>query len=226
MTDRKSLSLSEAWRDGKSLEEALSLFDPQLDKAALIADRRSHRALVESGKERLRAAGADADHIYDGLSLLGPLQTRVSAASQSRESRIRQLIAALESGNLRAIGYAAHHGAKADLELVPQFLIQRKFVNFKLSEFGDGEWRFAKVRVVSDIPPNPVRMGRPSVRDAIYEIADDIIDEIIELVPKEQAYRIQSYGKSRYPEKFNDNSPTIDTIKRHLRYYWKSKKGA
>lgn len=226
MADRKSSSLSEAWRDGKSLEEALSLFVPQLDKPALIADRRSHRALVESGKERLRAAGADADHIYDGLSLLGPLQTQISAASQSRESRIKQLIAALESGSLRAIGYAAHHGAKAELEFVPPFLIQQKFADFKLSEFGDGEWRFAKVRIVFDIPITSVRMGRPSVRDAIFEIADDIIDEIIELAPKQQAYRIQSYGKSRHPEKFNDNSPTIDTIKRHLRHYWKSKKGA
>lgn len=173
------------------------------------------------GKRNFRAAGIDADAIID---VAEKLQMHLTAITDAHFQREHQLLAALENAELIAIGYAIERGAAAKLELVPAFLFQRQFLNLQKSEFGDGECRFAKVRIAPASALQNSRIGRPSIRGQVFEIAKAIEDQLKGLKPGEQATVVHRYGQQKFPQTFtSENSPTNRAIDRHLKSYWESK---
>lgn len=223
MVNQKSrISTLEAWQSGLKLQEALKLFRPPLDRAELANQARVQRRTSAIGKRNFRNAGINADQILDGLEA-GLL--RLSAAVQVGEAQKAQLIKALERGELGALGYAADRSNAAKPESIPPFLIQLEFANFAKSEFSDGERRYIHVRI---IPRNALvrpKIGRPSVRDRVIEIASALAkagDIDPTMPPKVQAGKIRQYAERYFPDDFTKNRPTEQTIKRHLNIFWKA----
>ena len=212
----------EAWQNGLELEEALSLFAPQIDRAELMRKGRVQRSAIAIGKRRMSGAGVNADQLFDALKI-GQLQ--LSAATQARESRKRQLIEALENGELLALGYPVDRPKAAKPELIPAFLIQLRSADFRKSEFSDRETRFAKVRIVPGSALAKPKIGRPSIRDRVAEIASQLVkanDITKAMPPKVQAGKIRETGKRQFPAEISENSPSEQTIKRHLKTFWNS----
>jgi len=123
---------------------------------------------------------------------------------------------------LIAIGYATAKGTAAKPELVPPFLFQRQFAKFGKSEFSDGEYRFAKVRIAPASAFGNSKIGRPSIREYVFEIAAAIEDRIRDLKPGEQVAEVHRHGLQEFPLTFTKNSPTPRAIARHLKSYWHS----
>ena len=131
------------------------------------------------------------------------------------------MFAALEDGQLIAIGYATAKGTAAKPELVPSFLVQRQFVKFRKSEFSDGKYRFTKVRIAPASALGNSKIGRPSIRENVFEIAATIEGRIKNLKPGVQAAEVHRDGLRRFPQTFTKDSPTLRAIDRHLKSYWK-----
>jgi hypothetical protein len=225
MVNRKAAQKTlDAWRNGQTLEEALNSFVPQFDRTELAKRDAEHRQVSEIGERNLRMARAE--NLIPLTQLFHKGMSHLSKAVQARESRERQLIEALERGDLVALGFPDDRPKAAKPEPVPQFLIQREFAKFGKSEFSDGEKRFAKVRIV---PANALagpKIGRPSIRERVTEIASKLAEagEINQaMLPKVQAGEIREYGKRCFPANFSENSPSEQTIKRHLKAFWNSK---
>jgi hypothetical protein len=219
MTRYSAATLFQAWKVGETLNSALEQFDPQLDKARLSKSERQIRATSASGKRNFRVAGIDADAMIDALE---QLQLHLATATDAHVSRERQLLNALENGEFVAIGYATAKGESAKAEIVPSFLFQRQFAKFRTSEFRDGEHRFANVRIAPATALAKPKVGRPTIREYVFEIAAAIEDQLKDLKPGEQATLVHRHGSQKFPDKFNDKSPTPRAIDRHLKAYWKS----
>jgi hypothetical protein len=223
MVNQKSrISPLEAWQSGLKLREALKLFRPQLDRAELTNRAKVQRRNSAVGKRKFRDAGVNLDQLFDGLDA-GLL--RLSAAVQVGEAQKAQLIKALERGELGALGYAADRIKAPKPEPVPQFLIQIEFANFAKSEFSDGERRYVHVRIIPGNALAAPKIGRPSARGRILEIASALakagdIDRT--MPPKVQAGKIRQYAERHFPDDFTKNRPTEQTIKRHLNIFWKT----
>lgn len=220
MTRYSALALFQVWQSGVPLNEALAQFDPHLDKAELVRTAREIRSTSVMGKRNWRAAGIDADAILDSM---GTAQLHLAAATDARTSQVNQFIAALECGELVAIGYVATKGTEPKLELVPPFLFERQFVRFGKSEFGDSEHRYAKVRIAPASALGKSKIGRPTIRAQVFEIAAAIENRIRHLKPGEQAEQVHRHGLKIFPDIFKAESPTNRAIDRHLKAYWKSK---
>jgi hypothetical protein len=223
MVNRKSqIGTLEAWRDGLKLQEALKLFPPQLDRADLANQAKAQRRNSAIGKQKFRDAGINLDQLLDGLDA-GLL--RLSAAVQVGEAQKAQLIKALERGELLALGYPADRPAAPKPEPVPQFLIQLEFANFAKSEFSDGERRYVHVRIISGNSLTKPKIGRPSARDRVLEIASALAKAghiLPTMPPKVQAGKIREYAERRFPADFTKDKPSDQTIKRHLNSFWKA----
>src|SRR4051812_21174110 len=114
-----------AWREGLELEGALKLFLLHVDQSKLAEKIEDQRRIIETGKRNFRMAGApNAGPVIDAIAaLLSPIHE----AAEARESRVAQLIRALERGEWLALGFPADRSKAAEPEPVPQFLIQRQF---------------------------------------------------------------------------------------------------
>jgi len=220
MTRYSAATLHQIWLGGISLKEALAQFDGPIDKFDLVRRARQIRSSSATAKRNWRAAGVDADIILDSV---GTAQLHLAAATDARTSQVNQFLAALESGELVAIGYSAAKGAATKLELVPPFLFRRQFARFGKSEFRDGEHRFANVRIAPATRLGKPKVGRPTIREHVFEIASAIEDQITGLRPGEQAAMVHRHGLKLFPGKFSKTSPTPRAIDRHLKAYWKTK---
>jgi hypothetical protein len=223
MVNRKSqIGTLEAWRGGLKLREALELFPPQLDRAALAKEAKAQRRNSAIGKQKFREVGVNADQLLDGL---GTGLLRLSAAVQIGEAQKAQLIKALKRGELLALGNPSHRPKAPWPEPIPEFLIQLEFANFAKSEFSDGDCRYVHVRIVPGKAVDKPRTGRPSAGNKIMEIASALAkaNEIQRTMPpKVQAGKIREYGERHFPDDFTKNSPTDQTIQRHLKTFWNS----
>lgn len=218
MTRYSAATLFQVWKDGKTLSEALALFTPQSDRVQLARSRRQIRATSAMGKRNFTAVGVDASALIDAVE---QAQLHLALATDTHVSRERQLLTALENGEFIAIGYAAAKGTAAKPELVPPFLFQRQFAKLRKSEFRDGEHRFAKVRIAAASSLGNSKIGRPTIRKEVFEIAASIANEIRNMKPGEQAAAVHRYGLVKFPKTFKDKSPTARAIDRHLKAYWK-----
>ena len=204
MTRYKAAALFQIWQDGKTLKEALREFDPQADRAKLLRDAKFARTTSASAKRNWHAAGIDADPIIDTVE---KIQTGFGAASDAYVSQQDQLIAALENGDLIALGYQVANGSAAKVELVPQFMFQRQFAKIQKSEFNDGERRFSKVRIAPANALTKPKIGRPSIKEKVFAIAEAIENQIRHLKPGEQAREVHREGMLRYPNDFTKERP-------------------
>ena len=221
MNAYSAAQLLQAYRDGILLRDAVAQFAPQLDRAELLRSARLHRSVAETGKRNWSAANiGNADEIFTKWT---KTQIRLDAAAKAGVSQEVQLIAALEGGELLAIGFDTAKGTAARPELVPQFLLQRQFAKFAKSEFRDGEWRYAKVRIAPVNALAKPKIGRPTVREQVFAIAEAAESDIRSMSVKAQAREIRKLGKMQFPTIFSDNSPDDRTIERHLRTYWNKK---
>lgn len=177
-----------------------------------------------TSKRNFRKAGVmDGDHFVDALI---QLQSDLATFSKNMESQIRQLLAALENGALVAFGFPTHLAKPDRHEPVPQFLIQRQFIDINKSEFGDGSYRYAKVRIFPAATRPEQRIGRPADKGRIFEIANTLAAHKIiypSLPPKAQAAKIRNYGIRNSPSNFSETKPSDQTIRRHLKAFWLSK---
>ena len=196
---------------------ALANFDPKTEKAQLAKRTRQIRDGIKIGKRNFSAAGKDFNAILD---VVEKLQLHLEIEGEERMSRERQLIADLESGRLIAIGFPTPKGSKAQLEIVPPFLFERRYFKFGKSEISDGEYRFAKVKIALSNAMQKPKIGRPSIKKYVFEIAELFKNEIYGLRPSEQARVIHNNGSIMFPELFKDSSPTNRAIERHLRTFW------
>lgn len=219
MSRYSSSTLANGWAAGKPVREALKQFDPKIDGEKLAETERQIQSTSNLGKQNWRKAGIQADELIDGL---GKLHLAAAVASDERLSREAQLIAALENSEMVAIGFDASKGAGGTYELVPPFLFQRRFMKGNKSEFSDGACRFANVRIVSIAKLQAKKIGRPSIRRQIFELAELLQAEISDLRPGAQIQKIHRLGKSKFPELFSDGYPSDRAIDRHLKDYWKS----
>lgn len=213
-----------AWRKGLELEDALQLFSAQVDQSKLAEKLEEQRRIVETGKQNFRMAGASkAAPLIDAIAaLLSPLPE----AAAARESRQNQLIEALERGEWLALGFPADRPKTLAPEPVPQFLIQSQFAKWRKSEFSDGNSRYAKVRIVPGGVVAKPKIGRPSARERVLEIAAALAKSghiTREMPQKSQASEIRRIGKSRFPDDFTEFRPDQQTLIRHLKVFWKSK---
>lgn len=219
---KAATDILEAWRRGVQLREALKQFSAELDRAELLKRAKSQRRSSAIGKRKFRESGVNADQLLDETDA-GLL--RLSAAVQIGEGQKRQLIAALENGQLIALGYPIDRPKAIKPEMVPPFLIQLEFAKFGKSEFSDGETRYAHVRIIPGDALAKPKIGRPSVRDRVFEIASVLAKagDIGSLMPrKQQAGKIQDYGRIQFPAEFTENRPSEQTIKRHVNAFWNS----
>jgi hypothetical protein len=223
MVNQKSkIGTLEAWQRGLKLREALNLFPAQLDRAELVKQAKAQRRNSATGKQKFRDAGVNFDQLLDGL---GAGWLRLSAAVQVGETQKVQLIKALERGELLALGYPADRPQAAKPEPVPQFLIQFEFAKFAKSEFSDGERRYVHVRIIPGNALERPKIGRPSAKDRVFEIASALAkagDIQRVMPPKVQAGKIRKYAERYFPDDFTKNSPTDQTIQRHLNTFWNS----
>lgn len=211
-----------AWRDGLKLQDALKLFPPQLDRAELANQARAQRHNSAIGKRNYRNAGLNVDQVFDELDAK---LFRLSAAVQVREAQKAQLIKALERGEWGALGYAADRPRAPKPEPVPQFLIQLEFANFAKSEFSDGDCRYVHVRIVPGNAVAKPKIGRPSTRDRVIEIASALVkagDLKRAMPPKVQAGEIRRHAERHFPADFTEDKPSDQTIQRHLNTFWNS----
>lgn len=199
---------------------ALSFFPAEINTPDLIRKGRDYRRLSDSGKAQLVKAGVNADQLFKAAQII---QIRVAAATEARESQKRQLISALQSGELLALGYPGDRPRAEAPEHVPQSLIQLEFANFRESEFAAGEISYGRVRVVpGDALPQRI-IGRPTPRDAILEIASILADTgAIDPSMKKtaQAAKIHKYGTLNSYPKFTEKHPHAQTIIRQLDGFW------
>jgi hypothetical protein len=210
----------EAWRNGLELQEALKLFPPQLDRSGLVREAKAQRRISTSGKQKFRDAGMNADQLLDELARL---RLHFSAAVQVGETKRARLIGALQRGELLALGYAADRPKTARPEAVPQFLIQLKFDNFAKSEFSDGERRYVHARIIPGRTLAKPKIGRPSPRDRVLGIASALAQAghiQPTMPPKVQAGKIREYAEGHFPAEFTKDTPSDQTIKRHLKVFW------
>jgi hypothetical protein len=222
MADLKtSAQLLKAWHNGLSLGAALELFDPNFDRAELAEKRRSRLQMLDIGRRNFEKAGMTG--FEQMVPVLNRFLSHLSGGASALQSREFQLIEALENGDLAGLGYPVARPKAKIPEVVPQFLIQLQFANFRKSEFSDGEHGYSKVRVVApDALPKP-KIGRPSVGNLIIELASDLertkrIKR--DMPPKAQGREIRKAGQRQFPDKFSDNSPSDQTIMRHLKSFW------
>src|SRR6185312_695405 len=206
-----------AWRNGLDLEAALALFEPEFDAAELAEMANEQRPISKIAKRNLRNVGiSELEPLLDAVD---DVLARLSKATHSRQSRARQLIGALETGELLALGFPTDRPKVAVPVPVPSFLIQLPFANFGKSEFSDGEHRYSKVRVVEAGALRKPEIGRPSVRTSIFDLASTLArtGEITrDMPPKVQAGKIRKSGN------FSEHVPSDQTIRRHLKSFWNS----
>lgn len=222
VNDKSKIGIEEAWRSGLTLRQALDLFSPELDRTELAKRGKAQRRASAIGKRKFREAGVNADQLLDALDT-GLF--RYSGAVQASESQKHQLIAALENGKLLALGFPAHRERAIRPEPVPPFLIQLQFANFRKSEFSDDHNRYAKVRIVRSNALARPKIGRPSIRNRVAEIASALAkagDIKRTMPPKVQAGEIRKYGRVHFPAYFSEITPAEQTIKRHLKSFWNS----
>ncbi|HEX4738685.1 MAG TPA: hypothetical protein VH331_14100 [Allosphingosinicella sp.] len=224
MVNRKTADVRlTAWREGFELEEALELFSPRVDQSKLAEKTAEQRQLFEAQKQKFRLAGAQnvislIDTIATGMSLW-------SATVEARESRVDQLIAALERGEWLAFGFPADRPKATEPEPVPQFLIQKQFAKWRKSEFSDGNARYSKVRIIPGGAVAKPTIGRPSNRERVLEIAAALVKSgriTPEMPWKSQASEIRKIGKGQFPDNFTEHRPDQQTLIRHLKAFWKS----
>lgn len=224
MVKRKApKDILQAWREGLTLDEAHSQFATQIDHTELLEEGRSRRRLSANGKQMLRQAGTDSAQFIGAIDGLNKVIFRVSAASQAYESRQRQLLEALEAGDMIALGYPVDRPKAVKPEPVPPFLFQDRYMKIGKSEFSDGENRYTKVRIVPASALTTPSIGRPSMKDVVVGIASalakaGVIDRT--MLPKVQEGEIRDYGKREFPDIFSDDRPSEQTIKRHLKAFW------
>lgn len=219
---KSQIGALEAWRKGLKLRDAQKQFPPQLDRAELANQAKTQRRNSTIGKRNFRNAGLNLDQVFDGLDA-GLL--RLSAAVQVGEAQKAQLIEALQRGELVALGYAADRLNATKPEPVPQFLIQLELANFAKSEFSDGDCRYVHVRIVPGNAVTTPKIGRPSAKDRVIEIASILAkaDDIKRTMPpKVQAGEIRKYAERHFPADFTKDKPSDQTIQRHLKTFWNS----
>lgn len=211
-----------AWRSGLKLGEALKLFPRQLDRAELAKAAKKQRRGSAIGKQKFREAGVNADQL---LNALDEWLLRLSATVQAGQFQKEQIIRELADGDLIAVGFPSDRPKAAKPEPVPQFLLQLEFANFAKSEFSDGDRRYTHVRIVPAGALKKPKIGRPSIRDSVVEIASALANagDITKRMPaKVQAGRVREYGKQHFPADFTELIPSEQTIKRHLKKFWNS----
>jgi hypothetical protein len=217
MTMKSSEQLLRAWRNGLSLNAALNLFDPKFDRSELAQRRQSHLQTLEIGKRNFERIGWS--NLSEDIQKLSRQLFRAATAGAAQISKQTQLIEALEAGHLVALGYAIDRPKAQAPEPVPQFLIQLRYTKFSKSEFSDGEHRYSKVRIVATDELPRVEIGRPSLRSSVLELASVLADrgEINrDTPPKVQVSKIRNLGN------FNESTLSDQTIKRHLKSFWKA----
>lgn len=212
-------TLSRLWQSGTPLSKILATFVPNPDESRLAKVEGQIRDNSQYSRHKFATAGSDAELIFKAAE---NLQVDLAIRTESYCSQQNQFIEALESGRLIAIGFLTSKGSDAPHELVPPFLFQHKFIDYRKSEFRDGEYRYAKVRVAGAIELQETKIGRPSIKSYVFAIAESIKSQIEGLKPGRQSSAVHRHGLIMFPHIFTNSAPSNRAIDRHLKVFWKS----
>lgn len=220
-------SLADIWRKGVSLNDALTHL---LSESAIQSRYRKvpdhYDPIGEIGRTNFRRAGMNADKLVDAVD---SGMKALSHNATMRSLRQSLLIENLAIGKLIAVGIPTHNLNTTSPELIPDFLLNPKYVKWRQSEISGHGRVYAEVRVSKksglpavDTDSLSSKTGRPSFKDEIFRIIEEFDGNEEFSNSKtltETALKIYSYGKEKFPERFKDDVPSTETIIRHYKAY-------